>query len=173
MAENLPFWFSEEQVAKLQAAGENWFSLLRSWASWPLAQMDPESCEESVLGLLAWQRDIDRFSGEGLSLFRKRIKYAYANARDAGSAAGFKRIFQRLGVGEIEQEERMPGRDWDIVAILLSDEQLSGNQPLLDVIIRQYGRTCRRYEWKVVNKVPVRLSAHEFNNDYVTEHATL
>lgn len=170
---NLPFWFSQEQVSALAAAANAWFEELRLWASWPLQQMNPETCVESVLNLIAWQRDIDRFEGEPLSLYRRRVKYAYINAKDAGSVAGFKRIFMRLGIGYVELRERLPGIDWDIIDIELSDSQLAENQKLLDVLIQHYGRTCRRYRWKVITPVPLQIHVIEFNNDYQVISASL
>ncbi|SHJ72329.1 phage tail protein (plasmid) [Halodesulfovibrio aestuarii] len=172
-AVKLPFWFSEEQVRILTQSAAKWFELLTSWASWPLLQMNPETCVETVLNLIAWQRDIDRFKDEPLSLFRKRVKYAYINAKDAGSVAGFKRIFMRLDIGYVEIEERMDGIDWDIVDIQLSDSQLAENQKLLKVLIQHYGRTCRRYRWKIITPVPFYVRAGEFNNTYGYDHAAV
>jgi len=169
----LPFWMSKEGFASLAAASRIWFSQLKTWAIWPAMQMDPETCIVTVLYLIAWQRDIDRFDGEPLSLFRKRVKYAYINARDAGSTDGFKRIFMRLGIGYVEIEERIDGIDWDIVDVQLSDSQLAQNQKLLDVLIQHYGRTCRRYRWSVITPVPIAIAAIEFNNDYQDISATL
>ncbi|EDV6094794.1 hypothetical protein AA490_005094, partial [Salmonella enterica subsp. enterica] len=71
-------------------------------------------CAESILNLIAWQYDISRFDGESLPLYRKRVKYAFINAQDAGSVAGFKAIFERLEIGFVEIQERQPGIDWDI-----------------------------------------------------------
>ena len=172
-APKLPFWLSGSEVRKLAAAGERWFRLLEQWAQWPVMQMDPQTCAPSVLNLMAWQRDIDRFEGEPLELFRKRVKYAYINARDAGSVAGFGRIFMRLGIGYVEIDERMPGRDWDVVSVRLSDSQLAENQRLLDVLIQHYGRTCRRYEWTVMTPETLRMRVTEFNNDVVTVSAAV
>lgn len=125
------------------------------------------------MNLIAWQRDIDRFKGEPLSLFRKRVKYAYINAKEAGSVVGFKRIFMRLGIGYVEIEERMDGVDWDVVDIQLSDTQLAENQQLLTVLIQHYGRTCRRYRWKIITPVPFYVRAGEFNNTYGYDHAAV
>lgn len=173
MGVSLPFWLSQVTVSKLATAAADWFSLLQEWACWPLKQQNPETCCESVLNLLAWQRDITRFTDEPLPLFRKRVKYARINAVDSGSVAGFKRIFMRLGIGYVEIEERMDGVDWDIVDIQLSDNQLAENQTLLGVLIQHYGRTCRRYRWRIITPVPVAVQAVEFNNDYQTMEARL
>lgn len=169
----LPFWMAKGELNKLRLAAELWWDQVLNWAAWPMRQLDTDTCDEQVLNLVAWQRDISRFSGEPLSLFRKRVKYAYANAKDAGSVAGFARIFMRLGIGYVEIEERMQGIDWDIVDIRLSDSQLADNQDLLTVLIQHYGRTCRRYRWKIITPVPVTIRAIEFNNDYRTVTAKL
>ncbi len=169
----LPFWMAGPELTKLARAAQTWFSLLMGWAIWPAQQMDPETCTELVLNLIAWQRDITRFEGEPLALYRLRVKYAYANATDAGSVAGFKRIFQRLGVGYLETEERMPGRDWDIIALYLSDSQLGDNQDLLQVLIQHYGRTCRRYEWTIISPLPITMRIETFDNDSQTICATV
>ncbi len=167
----LPIWMNKGEVAKLATAAYSWFCKIRDWALWPVQQLDPETCGEKVLDLIAWQRDIDRFEGEPLNIYRLRVKYAYANARDAGSVSGFKRIFQRLGIGYVEIEERIPGQDWDVVAIRLSDNQLSDNEALLTKLIQHYGRTCRRYGWKIIETLPVEVQVAEFSNDTITETA--
>jgi hypothetical protein len=169
----LPIWMNKGEVAKLAVAAHRWFSLLGEWGLWPLKQLDPITCREAVLDLIAWQRDIKRFQGEPLSIYRLRVRHAYANARDAGSADGFKKIFQRLGIGYVELEERMDGRDWDVVAIRLSDNQLAENESLLSTLIQHYGRTCRRYEWKIITTISMEIQVVEFSNDHLTETAIL
>lgn len=168
---SLPFWFSGSEVSKLASAAVTWFQRLMEWAMWPAQQMDPEACGVRVLKLIAWQRDIDRFSGEPLSLFRLRVKYAYANAKDAGSIVGFKRIFERLGIGYVELDERMEDRDWDVIGVRLQDTQIAENQELLTEIIQHYGRTCRRYEWTVITPLTVAMRAGGFDMDYQTVYA--
>lgn len=165
----LPMWMNKGEVSKLADKSHTWFSQIGKWALWPLQQIDPMTCSEEVLNLLAWQRDINRFRGEGIDLFRLRVRYAFANAKDSGSIQGFKRIFDRLGVGYVEVEERMPGRDWDVISIRLSDNQLGENQALLDELIKCYGRTCRRYEWKIEIPIPVGVCVYDFANEYITE----
>ena len=169
----LPFWMSKEEFESLAATSKIWFDKLQTWAMWPAMQMDPETCVETVLNLIAYQRDIDRFEDEPLTLYRKRVKYAYINAKDAGSVAGFKRIFMRLDIGYVEIMERIPGMDWDIIDIELSDSQLAKNQRLLEELIQHYGRTCRRYRYSIITPVPMQIAVTEFNNDYQTVSAKL
>lgn len=164
----LPFWLDGEENTKLKTAAQNWWDAVEGWMRWPLLQMDAETCHLAVLDLLAWQRDITRFKGESESLYRLRVKYAFVNAVDAGSVAGFKRILQRLGVGDVQILERQPDRDWDIVQLLLTDEQLSDNPSLLDIIVHQYGRTCRRYELVGTSRVTLMLGAFEVGSDQMT-----
>jgi hypothetical protein len=170
---NLPFWLDGPQLAKLKAAAQSWWEKVESWLQWPLLQMDADTCHLTVLDLLAWQRDISRFKDEPESLYRLRVKFAFINAVDAGSTAGLKRILQRLGVGYVEIDERMPDRDWDVVMLRLSDSQLSQSPELLRVLIQQYGRTCRRYDFVTLTPVSLRIVAADFNDDQQTLIASL
>ncbi|WP_455910714.1 phage tail protein [Pseudomonas putida] len=170
---NLPFWLDGPQLAKLKAAAQSWWQKVEGWLQWPLLQMDADTCHITVLDLLAWQRDISRFKDEPESLYRLRVKFAFINAVDAGSTAGLKRILQRLGVGYVEINERLPDRDWDVVLLRLSDSQLSQNPELMRVLIQQYGRTCRRYDFVTITPVSLRIVAVDFNDDQQTLVASL
>lgn len=170
---NLKFWLAGTELTKLKDAAQSWWEKVEEWLRWPLMQMDAETCHLIVLDLLAWQRDITRFKGEPESLYRLRVKYAFINAVDAGSTAGMKRILVRLGVGYVEIEERQPGRDWDIVLLRLTDSQLSKNPELLRVLIQQYGRTCRRYEFSTITPVSLSIALVDFNDDQQTLVARL
>lgn len=170
---SLPFWLGGKELEKLTAAAQSWWAKVEGWLRWPLLQMDADTCHLTVLDLLAWQRDITRFKSEPEALYRLRVKHAFINAVDAGSTAGMKRILQRLGVGYVEIEERMPDRDWDVVLLRFSDSQLSKNPELLRVLIQQYGRTCRRYDFVTITSVPVHIAAVDFNDDQQTLVASL
>ncbi|MBA4288581.1 MAG: phage tail protein [Pseudomonas sp.] len=169
----LPFWLDGPELAKLKAAAQAWWTKVEGWLRWPLLQMDADTCHLTILDLLAWQRDITRFKGEPEPLYRLRVKYAFINAVDAGSTAGMKRILQRLGVGYVEIEERHPDRDWDVVLLQLTDGQLAQNPELLRVLIQQYGRTCRRYDFSTITPVPLSVVLVDFNDDQQTLVATL
>lgn len=142
----LPAWLAKVEIEKLRAAGQSYWDVISGWLSWPLTQMDAETCVEGILDLLAYQRKIERFDGEELALYRLRVKHAFINSIDSGSVAGIKRIFIRLGIGAIEIKEREPGKDWDVIVININDNQLSQNPELIRLLMRKYGRTCRRYE---------------------------
>lgn len=170
---SLRFWLGGVELEKLTAAAQSWWEKVEGWLRWPLLQLDADSCHLVVLDLLAWQRDITRFKDEPEALYRLRVKYAFINAVDAGSTAGMKRILQRLGVGYVEIEERMPDRDWDVVLLRFSDSQLSQNPELLRVLIQQYGRTCRRYDFVTLTPVTLRVAVVDFNDDQQTLVASL
>lgn len=169
----LPFWLEGTELTKIKNAAQSWWEKVEQWLKWPLLQIDAETCHLTVLDLLAWQRDIQRFQGEPEALYRLRVKYAFINAVEAGSTAGMIRIFQRLGIGYVEIQERLPDQDWDIVSLLLSDSQLSENPVLLRVLIQQYGRTCRRYEFSTITPVSMAVCLAEFNDDQMTLSAVL
>ena len=170
---SLPFWLDGTELAKLRAAAQSWWGKVEGWLRWPLLQLDPETCHLTVLDLLAWQRDITRFVGESESLYRLRVRYAFSNAVDAGSGAGMLRIFQRLGVGYVELEERFDPVEWDVIRLHLTDAQLSRSPALLRVITQQYGRTCRRYEFATITPISVGIVMADFNDDQQTLVARL
>lgn len=161
----LPFWLSGPQLSKLRNATQRFWARVEAWLYWPVHQLDPETCTLGMLNLLAWERSVERFTGEPESLYRLRVKYAFVNAQDAGSVAGMHRIFQRLQIGYVEIEERLPGMDWDIVRLRLSDAQLADNQTLLELILRKYGRTCRRYQFEVLTTTQVQLRTVHCGHD--------
>lgn len=169
----LPFWLSGVELGKLKAAAHAWWTKVEGWLQWPLLQMDAETSHLTILDLLAWQRDITRFRGEPENLYRLRVKFAFINSVDAGSTAGLMRILVRLGVGYVEIEERLPDRDWDVVLLKLTDSQLSSNPELLRVIVQQYGRTCRRYDFVTLTPVALLVAVADFNDDQQTLIATL
>lgn len=164
----LPFWMNKGELSKIADLFSKWWDKVFSTLLIAFLSQDEEKCSEQILNLIAYQRDITRFENEPLALFRKRVKYAFINAKDAGSKAGFIRIFQRLGIGYVELEERFDSENWDVIKIRLSDSQLAKNPTLLNQIIQQYGRTCRRYTFEVMSNYTVHLYHGEFNHDYRT-----
>lgn len=170
---NLKFWLAGTELTKIKDAAQSWWERVEQWLVWPLLQLDAETCHLVMLDLLAWQRDITRFKGEPESLYRLRVKHAFINAVDAGSTAGMKRILVRLGVGYVEIEERQPDRDWDVVLLRFSDSQLSQNPELLRVLIQQYGRTCRRYDFTTITPIQLTVGIVHFNDDQQTLVASL
>ncbi|CQJ44947.1 hypothetical protein [Yersinia rohdei] len=169
----LPSWMDKGEANKLLRVCRQWWQWVHGWLIWPLNQLDAATCTVPLLNVLAYQRDINRFDGEPLSLYRKRVEYAFINARDAGSVAGFAAIFLRLGIGEIVQLERQPAIDWDVILIRVNDTQIAENNTLMMALIRQYGRTCRRYIFQVINAKTVSIHGGEFSNDYRYHHAKL
>ena len=108
----LPSWMNRGEPARLLKAAVKFWTGIVEWVTWPLQQFDPLTCAEPLLNLLAYDRDIARFNGEPLALFRKRVAYAFINAQDAGSVSGFIAIFERLGIGTLSCWTP-EGIDWD------------------------------------------------------------
>lgn len=168
---DLPFWNNKGTSIPLIKMAQAYWEKIELGLRWPLTQLDVETCTVGVLKLIAWQRNTERFQGEPLWLFRLRVKYAFVNAKDAGSVAGLKRIFARLGIGYLEVEERVDGKDWDVIVLKLSDNQLSENSELLRIMVEQYGRTCRRYEFSVITSLGIKIATVEFNNTWAIDCA--
>ncbi|EOC1352771.1 hypothetical protein ACI096_003795 [Cronobacter dublinensis] len=169
----LPFWMSEGEPATLLRAARKFWTLVYGWVTWPVSQFDPLTCAEPLLNLLAYDRDVTRFDGEPLALFRRRVAYAFVNARDAGSVEGFINIFERLGIGYVELQERQPGIDWDVILVRVTDGQIADNTQLMIQIIRQYGRTCRRYQFEVITSESLAIRAGWDQGEYVVYPARL
>ncbi|QCT18478.1 hypothetical protein FEM41_01895 [Jejubacter calystegiae] len=169
----LPSWMDRGEPAALLRACATFWGRVNDWIQWPLRQFDPLTCSEPLLNLLAWERDISRFNGEPLALYRKRVAYAFVNAQDAGGVAGFIRIFDRLGIGYVELRERQPDIDWDVILVRVTDSQVSDNPDLLLQIIRQYGRTCRRYQFEVMTSENLAIRAGWDQGEYVCYPARL
>lgn len=163
----LPFWMDEGEPKKILAAARKFWAQVYGWVTWPVNQFDPLTCPEPLLNLMAYDRDITRFNNEPLSLFRRRVAYAFINARDAGSIAGFIAIFERLGIGYVELLERQPDIDWDVIIVRVSDSQLAANPELMLQIIRQYGRTCRRYQFDVLTSLKLFINGGSEGGEYV------
>jgi hypothetical protein len=142
------------------------FGLIKGWLLFPLQQSDPLTCSEQLLTLKAWDSDIQRFSSEPLSLFRRRVKFAQINAKDAGSVVGFKAIFERLGVGIVAFRERENALEWDVCTIDLTDDAISKNSLLIKLLIEQYGRTCRRYRFQVTYPADTFIACAEFTHNF-------
>lgn len=169
----LPTWMRKGEPDKLLRAARRFWAQVYGWITWPVSQFDPLTCSEPLLNLLAYDRDITRFNGEPLSLFRRRVAFAFINARDAGSVAGFISIFERLGIGYVELVERQPGIDWDVIQVRVSDSQIADNAQLLLQIIQQYGRTCRRYQFEVITSQPFAIRAGWDQGEYVVYPARI
>jgi len=169
----LPTWMRKGEPEKLLKAARRFWAQVYGWITWPVSQFDPLTCSEPLLNLLAYDRDITRFNGEPLSLFRRRVAFAFINARDAGSVAGFISIFERLGIGYVELVERQPGIDWDVIQVRVSDSQVADNAQLLLQIIQQYGRTCRRYQFEVITSQPFAIRAGWDQGEYVVYPARI
>ena len=167
----LPFWLEGKELLKLARAAHKFFTLIGEACIWPVRQMDPLTASLPILNLLAWQRCIKRYSGEPERLYRLRVAYAYANAKDSGLVNGWKRIFKRLELGELELEERVAGQDWDIIGIVVDDATFPDKQDVTEIIISEYGRTCRRYRF--VSRIPYTVNCRfgSFDCDYTTFEA--
>lgn len=136
----------------LKRTAERWWELTASWLRFPLGLIhDIEKTDLRIVDLIAWQRQIDRFNDEPEWLYRLRVKYAFVNAKDAGTPVGMKRIFKRLQIAdETVFNERLQGYDWDMIELSLRYQTYAHYVLLLNVLLNQYGRTCRRWKYRAV-----------------------
>jgi hypothetical protein len=169
---DLSFWMNGPNSQALLKLFKHWWDQVFNWMQWPHQQFNVEQAAMPIVELLAWQRNIDRLINEPEWLYRRRVKYAKANADDSASVQGFQRIWRRLGLGELSIRERLPDRDWDIIQLEVTENDLSNNEALLREVIRLYGRTCRRYEYSTLLPIDLYLDtqvwAHEFQYSRAT-----
>ena len=170
---SLVFWLNAGNLKQYATFLNTWYETVKGWLTFPASQFDIDTAHIDLVNLYAWQRDVERFNSEPEWLYRSRVKYAYQNARDAGTVAGFKRIWERMGLGTLEIQERIAGREWDIVALKITDGIISDNPELLDIIIEKYGRTCRRYEWTSELSVKVNIRCATQGNTHSNHIASL
>ncbi len=149
----LPTWLTGVNAKALTKAANGFWQQLESYLMWWLEQIHNETEALPILDLLAWERGIERLPGEDITLYSKRVKHGIANSKDAGSTVGMQRIFRRLGFGFVEFNERIEGLDWDMIEIAMVESEFSGKQDLVNSIIKQYGRTCRRYYLSAISAI--------------------
>jgi hypothetical protein len=166
----LIFWQGTGNLKAYAAFLNTWYGLVKSWLEFPLIQFDVDQAHIAIVDLWAWERKVIRFNTEPEWLYRRRVKHAYQNARDAGTTAGFKRIWARMELGHLEIAERLDGRDWDIVELTVTESTIAEHPELLDLIIINYGRTCRRYEWTTKTNLKINTlgATIEHNSEYIT-----
>jgi hypothetical protein len=166
----LIFWEGSGNLKAYAAFLNTWYELVKSWLEFPLIQFDVDQAHITIVDLWAWERNIERFNSEPEWLYRRRVKHAYQNARDAGTVIGFKRIWERMELGYLELDERLEGRDWDIVELTVTESTIAEQPELLDIIIEKYGRTGRRYEW--TTKINLKMNLLTAYVEQETENIT-
>ncbi|WP_232314431.1 phage tail protein [Grimontia marina] len=140
----------------------------------PLTQFDALTAPIGVVKLMAWERDITPLEREDEMIFRIRVANAYPFARHAGETRGFRTMFAKLGVDWVDIHEREDPVQWDVVTIDTADGELAQKGWLMNAMIRQYGRTCRRYQFNVTYPVALRVHGGAFGHrfDLASAHAT-
>ena len=151
MRYDLPTWLRGVEVTRLKNAFDGFWGSCADWIKTPLQQLDAETCHPVVLQFLAYQQDVERFPTEPDEMFRLRVKHAGENTQDAGSPVRFADIFSRFGAVVAGQIERDPLKDYDVITLVMADGVITKEPELGQFIIRQYGRTCRRYEFLLIN----------------------
>lgn len=168
---DLPVWLNSGSAKKIADTFLVWWLRVQEILEIPLLEIDPRTCTISSLNILARSRGVRRFAGEPLSLYRLRVEFAFINAKDAGSSAGLQRIFERLQIGYVEIDEFIEGFDFDIIRLNVSSEQLGQNQQLLDLLIREYGRTGRSFQFEIITPITLAVSVEDFGAIYYFHEA--
>ncbi|WP_225445376.1 phage tail protein [Photobacterium arenosum] len=166
----LKWWMGRGELAKIARALHRYWGRVSEALQLPLQQHDPLTAPIGMVELLGWQRGVTRLGQEPEALFRIRVAYAYQFTKEAGSIAGWEVMFQKLGYPHITQDERLQSVDWDVVSLQIQDGDLTEVPRLLDTVIRQYGRTCRRYQYTSYVQMPVAAKSQAIDAGYETAH---
>lgn len=158
------------ELAKISRAFRNYWGHVEAALKMPLQQHDPLTAPMGLVELMGWQRDVHRLGQEPEALYRIRVAFAYSFARDAGSISGWEYMFEKLGYPHITQDERLQNVDWDVISLQIRDGDLTEVPELLDTVIRQYGRTCRRYQYTTYVELPLAARAQSFDGEQNTSH---
>ncbi|XEV16395.1 phage tail protein [Vibrio alginolyticus] len=167
---NLRYWMGRGELAKFARAMRNYWEHVRAAFEMPLQQHDPLTAPMALVNILAWQREVERLGEEPEALFRIRVAHAYGFARDAGTIAGWEEMFAKLGYPHITQDERLANVDWDVISLKIKDGDLTNVPKLLDTVIRQYGRTCRRYQYTSYVEMPLAARSKNIEAQYSMSH---
>eukprot|EP00828_Plagiopyla_frontata_P044051 TRINITY_DN7068_c0_g1_i1.p1 TRINITY_DN7068_c0_g1~~TRINITY_DN7068_c0_g1_i1.p1 ORF type:complete len:205 (+),score=28.82 TRINITY_DN7068_c0_g1_i1:550-1164(+) len=169
----LKFWQDSGDLTLIGTLADTFYDRVQERLDKLNRQIDADAAPIKMVELLGWERDIERFEGESDALFRKRVKYALLNAKDAGEKDGFEKIWSRLGLGEISQTERFDAENWDVIKLVVDETVFGEYMELLNVLIRQYGRTCRRYEFESWTANTVGVRTCHFDAEYFHTQTSL
>ncbi|KJG26038.1 hemolysins-related protein [Photobacterium iliopiscarium] len=168
----LPFWMGRGELAKLALVFHSYWQRVKTVLELPLKQLDPMTAPIGIVDLLAWQRDVQRLATEPETIYRIRVAFAYQFASGAGSVAGWHDMFEKLGFAHITLDERLSHVDWDVISLKIRDGDLSSIPGLLDEMCRQYGRTCRRYQYTTYLDMPIMANPNLLDGDQQIAVAT-
>ncbi|CAM2803758.1 Phage protein [Vibrio neptunius] len=160
------YWMGRGELAKFANALRNYWLRVDEALRMPLKKHDPLTAPIGIVRLMAWERDIEPLEREDEMIFRIRVANAYSFARHGGETAGFKNMFAKLGVDWVEIHERQDQEQWDVVTIETADSELAQKNWLMNAMIRQYGRTCRRYQFNVTYPVTLKMIAAAFGQRF-------
>ena len=148
------------------------YSASDGWEDWA-ERLSPLLPDIEFVDLMAWQRDIERLPKEPEHIYRIRVNFAYAFATGGGSEVGWETMFDQLGYPHIEIDERLNYYPWDVVSVKVRDSDLNEVPGLMDALVRQYGRTCRRYSFDVTTVAYPHVSVTEFSNTHESYSASI
>ena len=142
-------WMAQGELAKFARAMTAYWRHVQDSLELPLRRFDPLTAPFELVKLVAWERDVELLDKEYENIFRLRVANAFSFAKNSGDVKGFTSMLKTLGVNFAVLHERQPEIDFDIIKIEIGSSDLSNNAYLINSVIRQYGRTCRRYRVNV------------------------
>lgn len=145
LLKSIPFWMKGKEIVKICSAGLNIWDDFKESLLHVRNQSHLDLCELKALDLHAWARGVKRLPGEQDESYRKRVRFAKEFRHNAGQFDGMQQLIKDLGAENAKIYERHPEFNWDEIFIELNPEKQELSFELWQQIIREYGRTCRRY----------------------------
>lgn len=171
----MPYWLARpaSELDKLRRAMVRFWQRYVEMLQFAEQQLDPMTAELEFVHLLAWERDVEQIPAENELIYRIRVKYALPFAKGAGSEKGWLDMFEKLGI-PLTIGERISEIDWDVVELQFNEQEIGPNQALLNSLVRQYGRTTRRYIYSTLAKLhaTTALSTFDNNSDFIVAKLT-
>ena len=157
-------WMAKGELAKFARAMTAYWRHVQAALELPLRRFDPLTAPLELVKLVAWERDVESLDKEPENIFRLRVANAFSFAKNSGDVKGFTNMLKTLGVGFSVLHERQQNMDFDIITIEIGSADLADKAYLINSVIRQYGRTCRRYRINVTFPASQKILHGQFSH---------
>jgi len=143
LVEKLPSWLRGTEAAKLARAARAFFQRWEDWVNEAKALVDFAAAPADALDLHGWGLLLERLPDEPDALWRERVRHAVENHQLGGVRKGLDAALTFYGVTGAAVIERDPLFGDDTIRI---EMDANAFDPLiLEKVIRERGRACRRY----------------------------
>lgn len=153
LVEKLPSWLRGTEAAKLARACRAFFQRWEDWVNEAKALVDFSTAPADALDLHAWGLVLERLPEEPDALWRDRVRHAVENHQLGGVRKGLDAALTFYGITGATVIERDPIFGDDTIRIEMDPNAF--DPLILEKVIQQRGRACRRYVVGNIATAPV------------------